>query len=101
MNQFESDSDSGQVLVRIFTTNLIWVEHCESGRRALLFVRHVVIGDDHVETVFARPVEWFMSANAAVDADDQRVTIGYCLFDRRLLNTVAFGKAMRDMKADV
>src|SRR5829696_4460118 len=61
----------------------------------------MVIGDDHVETMIARPVEWFVSANATVDTDDEFVAIGEGLLERGLLNAVTFGEAMRDVKASL
>src|SRR5688500_8452940 len=84
VNQFESDSDSGQMLVRIFATCLVGIKHGERGRRAFFFVRQMVIGDDHVETDFAGPIEWFVSAYAAVDADYEFVSIGESFFERCL-----------------
>src|SRR5689334_7574870 len=61
----------------------------------------MVIGDDHVEAVILRPVEWLMRADAAVDADDEFVTIGDGFFEGGLLNAVAFGEAMWNVKAGV
>src|SRR5215207_4841135 len=89
------------MLVRVFAPGLVWIEHGERGRRACFFVRQVVIGDDHVETHFARPVEWFVSAYAAVDADDEFVAIGESLFECRLLNAVAFSEAMWNVESGV
>ena len=101
VNQFESDSDAGEVLVRVFTPKLIWIEHGKSRWRTFFFVRQMVIGDDHVEPDLARPVEWFVRANAAVNTDHELAAIGESLFECCLLNAVAFGETMRDMKADV
>ena len=81
--ELESDADTGEILIRIFATNLVRIEHRESGRRAFFFIGQVMIGDDYVETVVARPVEWFVSANATVDTDDEFVTVGECFLERR------------------
>ena len=40
-----------------------------------------------------------MRANAAVDADDEFVAVGESAFECGLLNAVAFGETVRDVKA--
>ena len=56
MHQFESDAHAGEILVRIITAELIGIKHRESGRRAFVFVGQMMIGDDDVEAVIARPI---------------------------------------------
>src|SRR5688500_20376340 len=98
MNELKRHADAGKVLVRIRATCLVRVEHGESGRRAFLFIREVVIRNDHVETVVASPVKGFVRANATVDADDEFVSFGDGAFECWLLNAVAFGETMRNVK---
>src|SRR6185369_1290237 len=101
VDEFESNADARQVLVRILTSNLVRVQYGEGRRRAFFFVGQVMIGDDYVETIVARPVKRLVCANAAIDADDEFVTIGDGFFECGLLNSVTFGEAMRDVKACV
>ncbi len=87
------------MFVRVFATGLVRIQHRERGRGATVFVREVVIRDDHVEVVIACPVKRFVCANAAIDADDEFVTVGDGVLECGLLNAVTFSEAMRDMKA--
>jgi hypothetical protein len=68
---------------------------------AFFLVGQVMIGDDYVEPVVARPIKWFMRADAAIDTNDEFVAIGHRSFERGLLNAVTFSKAMGDVKTGV
>jgi hypothetical protein len=101
VDELKCDSDAGEVLVGIFATNLIRIKHRIGWRRAFFFIGQVMIGNDYVEALVARPVERLVCANAAVDTDDDFVTIGECLFECRLLNAVAFSEAMWNVETGV
>src|SRR6185369_1563785 len=90
MDQFECDTYTSKILIGITTTRLIRIEHSECWRSAYSFVRQMMIGNDYVEPVVARPVEGFVRTNAAINANHQLVTFPKCLFQRGLLNSVAF-----------
>src|SRR5262249_47328595 len=82
-----------------FATSLIRIQHRKRRRCAFVLVGQMMVGDDYVETVVARPVEWFVGADAAVNADDEFVTFVKGAFECGLLNAIAFGEAMRYVKA--
>ena len=56
-----------------------------------------MIGDDDIQTVFARPNKRLMRANPAIDTDDKFEAFARGLFQRVLSNAIAFGEAMRHM----
>src|ERR1041385_706767 len=97
--EFESDTDAREVLVRIRAAGLVRIEHRERGWRAFFFVGQVMISDDDVEIVFARPVEWFVRADAAVDADDEFISVSDCFLECRLLDAVTFREAVWNVEA--
>ena len=75
MDQLESYAHAGKILVRILAAMLIRIKHGQRRRRAFIFIRQVVIGDDYVEPVRARPMQRLVRAYAAIDADHQLVSI--------------------------
>src|SRR5437764_1410773 len=54
----------------------------------------MVIGDYHIETVFARPFDRPEAANAAIDTDNERKPVLLGLLKCRDVDAVAFGKAI-------
>src|SRR6185369_8730633 len=101
VHELESYSDAREILVGVFTSKLVRIQHCESRRSAFLLIGQMMIGDDYVEAFITRPVEWFVCANAAVDTDDESVTIGECFLERWLLDAIAFREAMWNVKAGI
>ena len=99
MNQLEGNADAGQILVRIFTAVLIRIQYCQRGRRAFILVRQMMISDDDVEAVCARPMKRFVRRDAAVDADNQFVSFSGSFFERILSNAVTFSEAVRNVIA--
>ena len=59
----------------------------------------MVIGDDYIEPIIARPVEWFVRAYAAVNANRKFVAFGNGLLQCGLLNAVTFSETMRHMES--
>src|SRR5262249_62361981 len=97
MNEFESHTDSGKVLVRIVTAVLIWIQHCERRRRTFVDIRQMMVGDDNVESLVTCPDEWLVRANPAIDAAHQFFTIVLCPLQPCPLNNLAFLTPMRDV----
>ena len=54
-----------------------------------------MIRDDYIEPIRARPMQWLVRAYPTIDADDQFVPFARGFLQRRLLNAIAFSKAMR------
>ena len=100
MDQFEGDPNPGKIFIRIIAITLIWIEHRESRGRTFIFIRQVMIGDDHIETAVFSPVKRLVRAYPAIDTHDQPIAIIPRLFQACLLNTVAFGETMRNMEAN-
>ena len=71
----------------------------ESGRCALIRIRQVMVCDDHVKAVRARPFERFVCADAAVNADDEFAAVGCGAFEHILPDAVAFSETVRNMKS--
>ena len=80
VHELESDTHARQILIRIRTTSLVRVKHGDRRRSPMLIIRKMMVGDDNVEAVFARPVQRLVRGNSAIDADDELVT-----FSDRLL----------------
>ena len=66
-----------------------------------LVARPVVIGDDDVETEFARPAHFLDRGDAAVDREDEPATFRGQSFERLAADAVALVEAARQMPLDV
>src|SRR6478736_9160700 len=58
----------------------------------------MVIGDDHVHSVFFGPLTRLKTSNAAIDRDTQRKSVGFRLFQRWDIYAVALCEAIRNVK---
>ena len=70
MNQFESNADAGEIFIRIVTAVLVGIQDSQSRRCSFIFVRQMMIGNDDVQAIRARPMQRLVRAYAAIDADD-------------------------------
>src|SRR5947209_1331142 len=73
MSEFESDAHARKVFVWIVAALLIRIENAEGWRRALAFIRQVMVRDDNVQLILARPMQRLVRAYAAINADDESV----------------------------
>src|SRR5258708_114382 len=99
MRKFERYADPGQVLVGIFTTGLVGIQDTVGRWRPLVRIGEVVIGDYNVKAIIPGPMERFVRSDSAIDTNYKRIPFGTRFFKSRLLDTVAFGEPVRDMKA--
>ena len=99
VNELESDAHAGKILIGIVAAALIRIQHGVTRRNAFAFIGKMVIGDDYIESVIARPVEWFVRAYAAVNANGQFIVLSHGSLKRGLLNSVAFSETVRHMKS--
>src|SRR2546429_7730885 len=83
------------MFVRIIAAVLIWIEHREGRRRSFVVVGKMMIRDNYIEPIRARPMQRFVRAYSTIDADDQFVTFARGFFQCRLLNAITFSEAMR------
>ena len=97
VNQLEGDANARQILIGIFTAFLIRIQHCQRGRCAFFLVRQMMVGDDDVEAIRARPMKRLMRGDAAVDTDYQFVSLTRGLFERILSNAITLCEAMRNV----
>ncbi len=77
MNEFESHAHSGEIFIRIIASVLIWIQDSQCRRRSFVFVRQVMIGNDNVESISPGPKQRLVRADAAIDADDQLISIAH------------------------
>ena len=101
VDEFEGDAYAGKVLIGIVTAALIRIQNGIGGWNTFAFIRQMVIGNDHVESIGSRPVERFMRANATVDANGKVVTFGHGSLKGSLLDAVTLSEAMRNMKTSL
>src|SRR5258705_211984 len=101
MDQFESDAHTREVLIGIGTAVLIWIEYRVREWRAFVFVGQGMIGNDYIQALPPGPNKWLVSANAAIDTDDEFVPVSDGLLQRGLLNSITFSETMRDMVTNV
>src|SRR6266550_3930311 len=97
MDQFESDAHTREVLIGIGTAVLIWIEYSAREWRAFVFIGQVMIGNDYIQALLPGPNKWLVSADAAIDTDDEFVAVSDGLLQRGLLNSITFRETMRHM----
>jgi hypothetical protein len=97
LRQFECNARTTKRFARIFATWLIWIQHSQRGRRAVL-AREMVIGDNEVHAEAIRSLGGGEGTNAGVHADDEMNACGGGAFDYVSTKIVAFFDSMGNVK---
>src|SRR5437868_2032147 len=101
MRELESDADTRKVLIRVHAAGLIRIHDGDGRRVAAHLIGKMVIGNDHVQPVIARPLERLEAADAAIDADHERISVLLSLLKCWDIDPIALSESIRHMKTGV
>ena len=92
LNELQGDADARQVFIRIAAVVALGVDHRQRVRQ--IAVRLVMVGDDEIDSEFARASGCLGGANSAVDRNDERHALGVQPLDRCRLQPVTVAQTL-------
>src|SRR5438270_12012008 len=87
------------MLVGIFAASLVWIYDRERERIPMCLIGQMMVGHDHIHSVFACPGAWFKAPDAAIDRDAKRKSVSLGLFQSGNVYAVSLSKSIWNMES--